>query len=380
LTKGPVALALVVVPVLIFTWLDPRVRRPGLRAWAVFLALALGIAAPWYVMMAVMDPQAAGSFFILHNVLRYAAPFDHPRPFWFYGPEVLIGLFPWTLLLLPLVPFLTRRDLASSQRRSPALGFFLLSFFWSVVFFSCAGCKRPVYLLAALPQLAMVLGCYLAKAVSWRTVSWRSIRLIQVPAAGTTCAILFMLAILSAGIGACVLAVTQSLWDSTQALLVGAILCGLLAVACTGIGRWPAPGAWTGCVLLLTLLQFGAVYQLLPEYHRRNSLRGQVRRFAEWCRKEQVPVLCYPRLRDSVSFYLQRHPIQTWTPQNLQNVTQGLEDGQQSLVFINSRPALKQFVAALPASLQFVPVGRQGKRLQVGLVQPRLHIARSLAR
>jgi dolichol-phosphate mannosyltransferase len=380
LTKGPVALALVAIPVLVFTWLDPRVRRPGLGAWATFLALASGIAAPWYLMMAVTDPEAAGTFFILHNVLRYVVPFDHPRPFWFYGPEVLIGLFPWTLLLVPLVPFLLRRDLASAKRRSPALGFFLLSLLWCVVFFSCSGCKRPVYLLPALPLLAMVLGCYVANAVSWRALSWRSIRLIQVPAAGTTCAVLFMLAILSAGIGACVLAITQGLWDSTQGLLVGAILCGLLAVTCTGIGRWHAPTAWTGCVVMLTLLQFGAIYQLLPEYHRRNSLRGQVRRFAEWCSKEQVPVLCYPRLRDSVSFYLQKHPIQACTPLELANKLDDLKSDQPSLVFINSRSALKEFVSALPASLQFVPCGRQGKQLQVGMVQPRLQVvARSPA-
>src|SRR5947209_6705721 len=57
LTKGPVALALVAGPLLALPLLDLRLVRPGLRGWAVYLAVTVGTAAPWYlaVMQAMPD-------------------------------------------------------------------------------------------------------------------------------------------------------------------------------------------------------------------------------------------------------------------------------------------------------------------------------------
>src|SRR5262249_39093154 len=49
LTKGPVALALVVPPLVAVVWLDRRLARVNWRAWAGFVGVALLTAAPWYV-------------------------------------------------------------------------------------------------------------------------------------------------------------------------------------------------------------------------------------------------------------------------------------------------------------------------------------------
>src|ERR1700736_4297326 len=70
-------------------------------------------------------------------------------------------MLPWTLLLPGLLRFLARRSARTASRRPPALGFCLLAFVWGVVFFSASGCKRAVYILPALPPLALALGCYL---------------------------------------------------------------------------------------------------------------------------------------------------------------------------------------------------------------------------
>jgi dolichol-phosphate mannosyltransferase len=86
LTKGPVALALVAVPVLAFQCLDPRAARPSWRPWLAYLAAAVGVALPWYAAAAVDDPSFLNYFVWQHNVLRYVAPFDHEEPFWFYVP------------------------------------------------------------------------------------------------------------------------------------------------------------------------------------------------------------------------------------------------------------------------------------------------------
>src|SRR5206468_9966275 len=49
LTKGPVALALVVPPLAAVGWLDRRLARAGWIGWAGFLAAAAAVAGPWYV-------------------------------------------------------------------------------------------------------------------------------------------------------------------------------------------------------------------------------------------------------------------------------------------------------------------------------------------
>ena len=48
LTKGPVALALVTAPVFACQLLYRRTSRPRWGAWLSYLALAAGVAAPWY--------------------------------------------------------------------------------------------------------------------------------------------------------------------------------------------------------------------------------------------------------------------------------------------------------------------------------------------
>jgi 4-amino-4-deoxy-L-arabinose transferase-like glycosyltransferase len=149
LTKGPVAAALVVPPLLAAGWIDRRLVRVGLLGWASFFAAAIAVAAPWFVAISCRCPQFAGYFFWFHNVVRFAAPFDHIKPIWFYMPQLALGVLPWPLLLI-----------APTRRPFPrAIGFALAAALWSVLFFSLAGSKRPVYLLPVLPPLALGLGC-----------------------------------------------------------------------------------------------------------------------------------------------------------------------------------------------------------------------------
>jgi 4-amino-4-deoxy-L-arabinose transferase-like glycosyltransferase len=89
-------------------------------------------------------------------------PFDHQEPIWFYGPLLLWALLPGTLLLVPLLRYLGGDRAA--DRRTPALGFWLLAGLWCVGFFSLSGCKLPTYILPALPPLALAVGHFLAHA------------------------------------------------------------------------------------------------------------------------------------------------------------------------------------------------------------------------
>src|SRR5207248_6968219 len=97
-----------------------------------------------------------------HNVVRFVSPFDHERPVWFYGPILLGGLLPGTLLVFAFARYLLATEPAETQGRCPELGFLLLAGGWCVFFFSLSGCKLPTYILPAFPFLALAVGCFWA--------------------------------------------------------------------------------------------------------------------------------------------------------------------------------------------------------------------------
>ena len=64
-----------------------------------YLAVAAGIAAPWYLGMLILNPDFAQDFFWRHNWQRFLAPYHHQKPWWFYGPALLVELLPWSFLM-----------------------------------------------------------------------------------------------------------------------------------------------------------------------------------------------------------------------------------------------------------------------------------------
>jgi dolichol-phosphate mannosyltransferase len=164
LTKGPVALALVAVPALLYRLLDRRSARVGWGPWAAYLGLVALVGVPWLAFLAVRDPSFVYYFVWVHHVRRFLDPIDHPQPFWYYVPVLLLGMMPWALLWPGLVKHFVGRAGPGAPQRSGGLGFFLLAGAWSLLFFSAAGCKRPCYILPIMPRLALALGCYVDAA------------------------------------------------------------------------------------------------------------------------------------------------------------------------------------------------------------------------
>jgi 4-amino-4-deoxy-L-arabinose transferase-like glycosyltransferase len=160
LTKGPVALALVAVPTLLYQLLDRRSARVAWRLWAAYVGLVALVGMPWMVIVSIRDSSFVYYFFWIHHVRRVLDPIDHPQPFWYYVPVLLLGMMPWALLLPGLVKHLIGRARHGMPQRTGGLGFFLLAGVWSLLFFSAAGCKRPCYILPIMPPLALALGCY----------------------------------------------------------------------------------------------------------------------------------------------------------------------------------------------------------------------------
>jgi 4-amino-4-deoxy-L-arabinose transferase-like glycosyltransferase len=171
LTKGPVILILVLAPLVLHRWLTRSGPPLALRAWLAFLAVALGIALPWYVAICYRLPEFAHHFLWTHNLMRFFQPFDHIEPVWYYVPILIVCLLPGTLLAPGFACFLLTEDDALARRRPLELGYLLLAGGCCVLFFSLSGSKLPTYILPAFPPLALALGCYFA-ASRWPRSAW----------------------------------------------------------------------------------------------------------------------------------------------------------------------------------------------------------------
>jgi 4-amino-4-deoxy-L-arabinose transferase-like glycosyltransferase len=171
LTKGPVALLLLLPPLLLLGWLDDRHARLDRRALGALALLVLLVNLPWYVAACAREPGFVRHFLWEHNVLRFVDPFDHLRGVWFYVPVVLLGLLPGTLLLVPFLRFLLSGQEEDAERRSPELGFLLLAGGWCLLFFTLSGCKLPTYVLPCFPPLCLALGVFLSRS-RWEASRW----------------------------------------------------------------------------------------------------------------------------------------------------------------------------------------------------------------
>src|SRR5262249_19526380 len=113
-----------------------------------------------------------------------------------------------------------------------------------------------------------------------------------------------------------------------------------------------------------------AVHQVLPHYARKFGLRGQVRRHVQLVEAEHLPVICYPRRWDSVSFYLGRNDVCVYPSDRRAELMAELQARTHALLFVKPDESLQELLPALPAELEFVPDARSGI-VTAGLIRPR---------
>ncbi len=151
---GFAILAKAFLPVALFipVWLIARGKRLAIAAGA-FL-----IAGPWHLWLGLRNgPDFGDVYFWQQQMGRFnSAALHHGRPFWFYLPVLLLGLFPWT----PLFALLARRKTYNDVRVSSLAIWLVLA----LVFLSAFTNKLPGYLLPLLPAAAIVLAVALDKA------------------------------------------------------------------------------------------------------------------------------------------------------------------------------------------------------------------------
>jgi len=133
--------------------------------------LFLAIAAPWFVVVSMRNPEFAHFFFVQEHFQRFTTTIHHrEHPAWYFVPILLAGMLPFVFVVLPAW-------LAWLRRPGPGFSppFFLA--LWALVvflFFSASGSKLPGYILPMFPVLAVLAGAYLARVARQRLLAAQS--------------------------------------------------------------------------------------------------------------------------------------------------------------------------------------------------------------
>ncbi|MBE9143818.1 ArnT family glycosyltransferase [Planktothrix mougeotii] len=157
LAKGPIGIVfpiLIIGAFLIYTQQWQRViwemqLFPGIL---IFLIIAI----PWFILVTLANGQAyLDTFFGHHNLERFTSVVsNHPGPWFYYFPVILVALLPWSVYLPIAIYQVKFWQLPEwrSQDRSQQLGVFALLWFVIIfAFFSVSATKLPSYVLPCIP-------------------------------------------------------------------------------------------------------------------------------------------------------------------------------------------------------------------------------------
>jgi 4-amino-4-deoxy-L-arabinose transferase-like glycosyltransferase len=127
------------------------------------IPLFLLVAAPWFVIVSLKNPEFARFFFIHEHFERFLTTV-HRRyePFWYFIPVLLLTLFPWSVIL-----FRALRS-AWQQRRGEQGDTLAWLAIWAAfifLFFSKSSSKLIPYILPIIPPLALLVAVTLDEAL-----------------------------------------------------------------------------------------------------------------------------------------------------------------------------------------------------------------------
>ena len=156
LAKGPVGAALPVMIIGLFLIYKRQLRflKDMQIGWGLLIFLA--VAAPWYILISLKNPDYLEYFLLKQNIGSFLSQQSrHPRPFYYYIPVLMGGLFPWSFFL-PLALFRAIR--AKAVLHGDGVIFALIWFGVIFIFFSMANSKLGTYILPLFPAASLLVG------------------------------------------------------------------------------------------------------------------------------------------------------------------------------------------------------------------------------
>ena len=165
LAKGPVAILLAGLIIVVFAALRRDLRLILRTLWPIGILLYLAVTLPWFIAVQRANPEFFHTFFLQHNLERFSTNlYHHPQPFWFYLPVALLALVPWTVfVVVALVDAI--RDWRFSVQQPPGVEdlrtYLAIWLLLPIVFFSLSQSKLPGYILPAIPGGTILLANFI---------------------------------------------------------------------------------------------------------------------------------------------------------------------------------------------------------------------------
>jgi len=152
LTKGFLAFVVPAVAIVPFLVWERRWKSLFTIPW-IPIAAAVLVGLHWVLEIHARESDYWHYFFWVEHIQRFSSDNpQHPEPFWYYIPVLLVAMFPWTPVSPAAMAGLKRTRLRGSMTRF-ALCWFLCPF----LFFSASEGKIATYILPCLPPLAILL-------------------------------------------------------------------------------------------------------------------------------------------------------------------------------------------------------------------------------
>ncbi len=161
MTKGPVAVVLPVLSLLVYLWWARTWQQMRPLPWAAGFAAYVVIAGAWFAAETVLHGQLfIVDYFGGSTFGRYLQPFENqPGPVYYYIPLLIVGFFPY-------VAFLPKAIKEAVLRRNNDDIFLLSAALVPFAFFSAAQTKLPNYIVVIFPMLAVLVGGLIGDAIA----------------------------------------------------------------------------------------------------------------------------------------------------------------------------------------------------------------------
>lgn len=235
LSKGPVAVLLTGASIGIYLAVCRQWKAVRALQWTAGLLLFTVLVAPWFVLVALKNPEFNRYFWLEQNIFRFLGigkNREHVEPFTYFFQFLPLLFFPWTFLVPAALSAGIRKIwLARSQTHTQtqrAIIYLLCNAAFVILFFSVSTGKLITYILPSFPPLAILMACYLDWTLRHRTEAWR--RPLKIGS------LLLSLLLGIAGIGAVVLASSTRTSGSLAKIEARMTALGLSQAMIAGVG------------------------------------------------------------------------------------------------------------------------------------------------